>query len=280
MSSRVAGPANLLTGEACPTTEGGTKGQPLAPKDRAAATCKHSSALVPQLRGVPGKDECHWKRKFLAIRKKSLPGADACPTQAAPSFRGSSERLSPTARDHRRAGPRPPPPPQRQVQPLPFPWARAPFTAAAPTATSVDLNQGRPGKLRKTLASWNPQHHAGLRRRYSDVALDVNPVPRSRASLWAERSKPIRKVGRTRHHPKAAQPTSTVGSPSGGNEGLRQDLPRGLKQGVLTARRTWVESEQKGGPCPRQERPRFRLGQRKGTLGECLSKCLSKTALF
>lgn len=124
------------------------------------------------------------------------------------------------------------------------------------------------------------KHRAGLRRRYSDVALDVNPVPRSRSSLWAEGSKPIRKVGRTRHHQKAAQPTSTVGSPSGGKEGLRQDLPRGLKQGVLTARRTWVENEQKGGPCPRQERPRFRLGQRKGTLGECLSKCLSKTALF
>lgn len=96
------------------------------------------------------------------------------------------------------------------------------------------------------------------------MALDVNPVPRSRSSLWAERSKPIRKVGRTRHHPKAAQPTSTVGSPSGGNEGLRQDLPRGLKQGVLTARRTWVENEQKGeGPAPDRSGPDSAWGNAK-----------------
>lgn len=40
------------------------------------------------------------------------------------------------------------------------------------------------------------------------MALDANPDLRNGSSLWTERSKLIKKVGRTKSHQKAAQPVS------------------------------------------------------------------------
>lgn len=58
------------------------------------------------------------------------------------------------------------------------------------------------------------------------MTLAGEPVLRNRSSLWAERSKCIRKVGRRRYHPKSARPTSRVGSPLGADGGLWQDVLR------------------------------------------------------
>lgn len=53
------------------------------------------------LKGVPGKDECRWKRKFLAMRKKMCPTQTQPPPKQLSSFKGFSKCPGPAARNAR-----------------------------------------------------------------------------------------------------------------------------------------------------------------------------------
>lgn len=69
------------------------------------------------------------------------------------------------------------------------------------------------------------------------MTLDVNPVLGNKSSLWAERSKPIKKVDGRRSLMSTAQQMSGAVRPFS-VVGCLARLAQRLKRGVFTARRT------------------------------------------